>query len=386
RRGGRVRLVDQPSDRQLLRACDVLDGESCPRRDVRGEGQRGVGWHALLLPAPVPASRMEREADQDELLVAAGWTRADDDPGSVSRGTVSTLGGRDARVLVRQDERIRDRSRVRDLDVAPRDRRNGVPLRRRTASRLVHPVEGSRARARTGSRGRRMDGLRQGLGRPRGRDPTGTEIGWSDMTMSKNAGRSRDAKRQPGRTTWWAGVLVLLSGCFVLGQPPMQPLTARTLEDAQHRWEAHRADSYHLVVRVRAPRFDVAVYDVVVAGGELAKVERNGQDVRREDVRHYDYSVPGLFALLREDLRLADVPAVGDVPPLDLRAHFEPETGRLMQYRRNVGSARRRGLLVGGLEYQPPATDAVLRAAGQRASGASPPLGRSRRIAARGRQ
>ena len=189
------------------------------------------------------------------------------------------------------------------------------------------------------------------------------------MTMGKTGRRRRDGRCQSGRAPWWAAVVVVLSGCFLLGQPPMQPLTARALEKAQHRWEAHGADSYHLVVRVRAPRFDVEVYDVVVAGGELAKVERNGQDVRREDVRHYDYSVPGLFALLREDLRLADVPAVGDVPPLDLRAHFEPETGRLMQYRRTVGSARRRVLLVEVLEYQPLATDAALRAAVPRASG-----------------
>ena len=189
------------------------------------------------------------------------------------------------------------------------------------------------------------------------------------MTVTDEGRGCRDAQRQPKMAAWRAALLVLLSGCFVLGQPPMQPLTARTLEQAQHRWEAHGAGSYHLVVRVRAPRFDVAVYDVVVAGGELAKVERNGQDVQREDAYHYDYSVSGLFALLREDLRLTDVPAVGDVPPLDLRARFEPETGRLMRYRRTVGSARRRVLLVEVLEYQPLAADAALRAALPRASG-----------------
>src|SRR5262245_26945872 len=109
------------------------------------------------------------------------------------------------------------------------------------------------------------------------------------MRMSKNGRRRRDARRQPGSAMAWAATLMLLSGWFVLGEPPMQPLTARTLDDAQHRWEAHGSGSYHLVVRVRAPRFDVAVYDVVVAGGELAKVERDGQDVRREEAYHYDY-------------------------------------------------------------------------------------------------
>jgi hypothetical protein len=133
----------------------------------------------------------------------------------------------------------------------------------------------------------------------------------------------------------------------------MQPLTATALEEARQRWEEHGTDSYHLVVRVRAPRFAPAVFDVVVVGGTLVRIERDGRGVRPEDARHYDYSVAGLFALLREDLRLADVAPVGDTPPLDLRARFEPETGRLVRYRRTVGSARRRVLFVEVLEYQP---------------------------------
>jgi hypothetical protein len=153
-----------------------------------------------------------------------------------------------------------------------------------------------------------------------------------------------------------AVVLLLLSGCSALGPPPMQPVTATVLEEAQRRWTAHGTDAYSLVVRVRAPRFEVAVYDVVVAGGQLVDVERNGRRLPPEDADHHDYSVSGLFALLREDLRLADVPRIGDTPPLDLRARFEPETGRLVRYRRTVGSARRRVLLVEVLEYRPLAT------------------------------
>lgn len=170
------------------------------------------------------------------------------------------------------------------------------------------------------------------------------------MTVTEN-GRSRGGS---GRAAGAGAVLaLLLAGCSALGPPPMQPLTAQTLEEAQHLWEARGSDSYHLVVRVRAPRFDVAVYDVVVAGGKVVRIEHDGEDVRPEDASHYDYSVSGLFALLRQDLRLADVPPVGDTPPLDLRARFEPETGRLVRYRRTVGSARRRVLLVEVLEYQP---------------------------------
>ena len=94
------------------------------------------------------------------------------------------------------------------------------------------------------------------------------------------------------------------------------------------------------------------------ASGKVVKLAHDGQEVAAEDVSDHDYSIPGLFALLRGDLRLADVPAVGDTPPIDLRASFDPETGRLVRYRRTVGSARRRVLFIEVVEYQP-ATAAV---------------------------
>ena len=161
-------------------------------------------------------------------------------------------------------------------------------------------------------------------------------------------------------TTMWraAGYAVLvlaLSGCALLGPPPMEPLTPTSLEAARQRWEAHGSESYHLVVRVRAPRFQPAVYDVTVVRGTIAAIERDGERVDAGGGSS-DYSVAGLFELLREDLRLTDVRPVGDTPPIDLRASFEPETGRLVRYRRTVGSERRRVLLVEVLEYEPLAT------------------------------
>lgn len=136
----------------------------------------------------------------------------------------------------------------------------------------------------------------------------------------------------------------------------MEPLTETTLETARQRWEAHGSDAYRLVVRVRPPRADPAVYAVVVAGGKLVEVTRDGASLGHEDAEHHDYSVPGLFALLREDLRWTTVEAVGDVPAVDVRAYFDPETGRLVRYRRTVGTGRRRVLLVEVLAYEPAAT------------------------------
>jgi hypothetical protein len=152
----------------------------------------------------------------------------------------------------------------------------------------------------------------------------------------------------------------------------MEPLTAGTLAEAERRWEARGADAYHVVVRVRAPRFAVAVYDVVVADGRPVRIEHDGRILRPEEVRHHDYSVSGLFALLRDDLQLAGVRPIGDVPPVDLRARFEPDTGRLVRYRRTVGSARRRVLTVEVLEYEPLATAPVVGRPGARTTASLP--------------
>jgi hypothetical protein len=153
--------------------------------------------------------------------------------------------------------------------------------------------------------------------------------------------------------------LVVLAGCSVFGAPPMEPLTAAMLRVAEERWEAHGSDSYHLVVRVKAPRVPSTLYDLVVDGRRLVRLARNGQSVSVEEAEHCAYSIPGLFALLRTDLRLTDRRPLDNLPPVDLRALFEPDTGRLMRYRRTVGSERRRVLFVEVLQYEPFATGAV---------------------------
>ena len=158
-----------------------------------------------------------------------------------------------------------------------------------------------------------------------------------------------------------AAVLLLATaaGCSLLGPPPMALLTARTLETAEQRWKTHGADSYHVIVRVRAPKFTPSVYDVVVTDGELSAVVRDGERLGGPDVERHDYSVSGLFEMLRGDLRLTDVPVVADSPAMDLRAHFDDDTGRLVQYRRTVvASGRRRVLLVEVLRYEPLAATA----------------------------
>ena len=173
------------------------------------------------------------------------------------------------------------------------------------------------------------------------------------MTTKNQERRGRATTSRRVGMAWHAAVLALLAGCSVLGPPPMEPLTTTTLEAARHRWEAHGTDWYRLVVQVRAPRVDPVVYEVEVAGGKLVKIERDGQSIGLEEADHNDYSMAGLFALLQNDLHWIELQPVGDTPAVDLRAYFEPESGRLVRYRRTVGTERRRVLVVEVLGYAP---------------------------------
>ena len=148
-----------------------------------------------------------------------------------------------------------------------------------------------------------------------------------------------------------AVLLLLSAACSSLGPPPMEPLSEGGLEAAERRWEAHGADSYHVVVRVRASLANPAVYDVVVEGRKVASIERDGEALPPGDPG--DYSVSGLFHLLRENLPLAEGRRAENTLPIDLRVRFEKETGRLVQYRRTVGTSPRRYLFVEVLEYEP---------------------------------
>jgi len=152
----------------------------------------------------------------------------------------------------------------------------------------------------------------------------------------------------PLAVAWWA-----------LGPPPMEQLSAAGLDRAERLWHAAGSASYRLAVRVRAPRAKPAVYEVVVAGGQPIRVERDGVALAPREIASHDYSVAGLFELLRQDLHLVGFHADGDVPPVDLRVRFEPATGRPVRYRRTVGAARRRVLLVEVLRYEPLAGVAV---------------------------
>lgn len=145
---------------------------------------------------------------------------------------------------------------------------------------------------------------------------------------------------------------MLLPACG--GSPPMAPLTEAGVEAAWQKWQAGEPDAYRLVLQIRAPRAAAVVYDLEVAGGQVVTLTRDGRVVPPEEIRAYDYSMAGLFKLLREDTRLVVAEQTPEeARPADLRARFDDATGRLQVYRRVVGTTRRRVLFIEVLQYEP---------------------------------
>ena len=173
------------------------------------------------------------------------------------------------------------------------------------------------------------------------------------MTPKSTGRPSQRATADRGIVVWGTALLLLLAACSdVGGPPPLKALTESDLDAAEQRWAARGADSYHLAVKVKAiPRTDPVVYDVMVANGEVAGLERDGQVVTLAEA--YDYSVQGLFHLLRDDLPLTEGPQVDNDPVVDLQVRFDAVTGRLELYRRRVSTARRDTMTIEVLEYEP---------------------------------
>jgi hypothetical protein len=134
----------------------------------------------------------------------------------------------------------------------------------------------------------------------------------------------------------------------------MRPLTEAGLAAAKRQWESHGANSYHLLVRLHSSRMGEVVYDVVVHARRVTRIKRDGQDILPEHTA--DYSVAGLFRLLRQELQLVERNSSGTPNTLAvLSVHFDPETGRLDRYRRKT-LKRAGGLRIEVLTFTPEAT------------------------------
>jgi hypothetical protein len=120
----------------------------------------------------------------------------------------------------------------------------------------------------------------------------------------------------------------------------MDVLTPEALQDAEGKWRSSKPEFYRLVVEMEGDRVEAGRFEVLVRGGSVVSLRRNDQPMIPE--RGQDYSMDGLFRMLRQELGLTEKPALLGAPPgfgAYLMANFDPDNGRLIQYRRTVGGA-----------------------------------------------
>ena len=111
------------------------------------------------------------------------------------------------------------------------------------------------------------------------------------------------------------------------------------VDQAEKEWNASKPASYRLVVSMEGDRLEKSEYDVRVENGVVTSLTRNGKAVN--SFQGQDYSMDGLFGIIRQELDLAGTPSRLGAPEgytAYLMARFD-STGRLLQYRRTVGGA-----------------------------------------------
>ena len=138
------------------------------------------------------------------------------------------------------------------------------------------------------------------------------------------------------QTSLYAGILVamlLLESCS-----GMSTLTTAMLDEAEAKWKAAKLSSYRLVVAMEGDRVERGEFDVTVQDGVVTALKRNGEAVTISAGQ--DYSMEGLFKIIRQEMDLAKNSALLGAQPgysVYLMARFDNRTGGLVQYRRAVG-------------------------------------------------
>jgi len=141
---------------------------------------------------------------------------------------------------------------------------------------------------------------------------------------------------------------VLLCACSRL-----DTLTPELLDQSQQKWKAHEPVAYRLVIQMSGDRVETGKFDVMVRDGQVVSIRRNGLIVTPASGQ--DYTMDGLFRILTQELGLAEKPSLLGAPEgysAYLQARFDPETGRLVRYRRSVGGTSN-SIDIQVLEYEP---------------------------------
>jgi hypothetical protein len=132
--------------------------------------------------------------------------------------------------------------------------------------------------------------------------------------------------------------MLYLTMIVTLGCSRLPTLTPEILDAAEQKWIAHRPVSYRLVVEMSGDRVETGRFEVQVRSNQIVSVRRNGLIVGA--AAGQDYTMEGLFRTLRQELGLAEKPAMLGAPEgysVYTTAKFDDATGRLIGYRRIVG-------------------------------------------------
>ena len=126
--------------------------------------------------------------------------------------------------------------------------------------------------------------------------------------------------------------MLLLGSCSGLST-----LTPEMLDRAEAKWSEGKPASYRLVVSMEGDRVERGEFDVQVENGVVNSLKRNGKMVNLKSGE--DYSMDGLFKMVRNEMDLARNPSLFGAPAgysAYLMARFD-DMGKLQHYRRAVG-------------------------------------------------
>lgn len=135
------------------------------------------------------------------------------------------------------------------------------------------------------------------------------------------------------RNRKWTLIAILwLASCSGLST-----LTPEMVDQAEAKWNAGKPASYRLVVTMEGDRVERGEFDVEVRNGAVISLKRNGQVVNLKSGE--DYSMDGLFKIIRNEMDLAKTPSTFGAPEgysAYLMGNFDG-TGKIQHYRRAVG-------------------------------------------------
>ena len=118
----------------------------------------------------------------------------------------------------------------------------------------------------------------------------------------------------------------------------LDTLTPELLNEAGQKWKVARPGSYRIVIDMSGDRVEAGRFEATIRDGEVVSLRRNGSVI--SPGRGQDYSMDGLFQMLRQEMGLAEKPSVLGAPAgysVYMQAQFEENTGRLIRYSRSVG-------------------------------------------------